>query len=85
MAFGLFSFWGDKKEERMSVWVLGAVGVAAAECWGIFTEEQPGAFFLYLLVVMLAGIGFGQCFSVSGAESDHMEGDAAVALERMCM
>ena len=81
MAFGLFSFWGDKKEERMSVWVLGAVGVAAAECWGIFTEEQPGAFFLYLLVVMLAGIGFGQCFSVSGAESDHMEGDAAVALE----
>lgn len=65
MAFGVFGFWGDKKEERMSVWVIGAMGVVAAQCWGIFTEELPGSFFLYLLIVILAGVGFGECFRVS--------------------
>ena len=64
MVFGVFGFWVDKKEERMTVCVLGAAGVAAAGCFGIFTEEMPGFLCLYLLLAVLAGLGAGQCFAV---------------------
>ena len=30
-------------------------------CFGIFTEEIPAFFFLYLTYAVLAGIGLGQC------------------------
>ncbi len=62
MAFGIFSFWFEKGKERISAGVLAACGIMAAGCFGIFTEEMPGFFFLYLAFVVLAGIGFGQCF-----------------------
>lgn len=62
MAFGIFSFWFDKGKERISIAVLAACGIMAVGCLGIFTEEMPGFFFLYLAFVVLAGIGFGQCF-----------------------
>ena len=62
MAFGIFSFWFDKGKERISLAVLVACGIMAAGCFGIFTEEMPGFFFLYLAFAVLAGIGFGQCF-----------------------
>lgn len=65
MAFGVFSFWCSGREESMSGWTLGAIGTAAAECWGIFTEEAPGSFFLFLLVVVLAAAGFGQSFGIA--------------------
>ncbi len=71
MTLGVFSFWLDKKEERMTVCVLGITGVAAAGCFGIFTEEMPGFSCLYILLAVLAGIGVGQCFTVQkgGEES----------------
>lgn len=62
MAFGIFSFWFDKGKERMSVAMLAACGIVALCCFGVFTEELPGFFFLYVALALLAGIGFGQCF-----------------------
>lgn len=73
MALGLFSFWFDKKKERMSVCVLAAGGIIAGSCYGIFTEEMPGYLYLYLLFAVLAGIGLGQCFAVTPAESEAEE------------
>jgi len=61
MAFGIFSFWFDKERERISVAVLSVCAVMAAMCFGIFTEEIPAFFFLYLTYAVLAGIGLGQC------------------------
>lgn len=70
MAFGVFSFWCDRRNERISVCVLTAGGIALASCYGIFTEEMPGFFVLYLLFALLAGLGLGQCFHVPyGAEA----------------
>ena len=64
MVFGVFGFWVDKKEDHMTVCVLGAIGVAAAGCFGIFREEMPWFFCLYLLFAVLAGLGVEQCFTV---------------------
>lgn len=68
MAFGIFSFWFDKKRERISIAVLAVCGILAAGCYGIFTEEMPGFFYLYVAAVVLAGIGFGQCFYAEPAK-----------------
>ncbi len=62
MAFGIFSFWFDKRKERISMLVVAVCGIIAASCFGVFTEEMPGFFYLYLAFILLAGIGFGQCF-----------------------
>lgn len=65
MGFGVFSFWCDRWEERISVCVLSVIGITLASCYGIFTDEMPGFFVLYLLFAVLAGLGPGQCFLVS--------------------
>lgn len=64
LSFGVFSFWCDRQEERISVVVLPVLGISLASCYGIFTEEMPGFFVLYLLITVLAGLGLGQCFLV---------------------
>lgn len=67
MAFGIFGFWCERERERISLWVSAVAAVAIASCFGIFTEEMPGFFFLYLLLVILAGVGLNQCFRVPPA------------------
>lgn len=62
MALGICSFWFSKKKERLAVYMLAALAVIFADGFGIFTEEMPGTLFLYLLFVIMAGIGLQQCF-----------------------
>ena len=62
MALGICSFWFSKEKERLAVYMLAALAVIFADGFGIFTEEMPGTLFLYLLFVIMAGIGLQQCF-----------------------
>lgn len=62
MFFGIFSFWRDMEKEQMSVCVLAAGAIILVGSYGIFTNEMPGSFSLYVLFTVLAGIGVGQCF-----------------------
>jgi len=62
MAFGIFSFWCDRKRERMALCTLAAGCVMLAGSLGIFTREMPGYFMLYVLFSVLAGLSVGQCF-----------------------
>ena len=61
MAFGVFSFWCDEKREYHSVYVVAAAVIMLASCFGIYTEEMPGFFSLYLMFVVLAGVGLKPC------------------------
>lgn len=70
LALGVFSFWCDRRQERMSVWITSVICIAAAACLGIFTEEMPGFYGLYLALAVLAGIGAGQCFKVPESVSE---------------
>lgn len=71
LSLGVFSFWCDRHGERISAVVLPIFCIIMASCHGIFTEEMPGFFVLYLLFVLLAGLGLGQCFLVPyGIETD---------------
>lgn len=63
MAFGIFSFWLSRHRDRLSIFAAGAGLVILGMCFGIFTEEMPGSLLLYLLMVLLAGIGLGGCFT----------------------
>lgn len=70
MVFGIFSFWRDKGNERIMVWVIGVAAAVFAGCFGIFTPQMPVGVYLYLLVVILAGIGVEECFRrLESAES----------------
>ncbi len=63
MALGIYSFWFDKKRERLAMYMSASCAVIFAGCFGIFTSEMPGTLFLYLLFVIMAGIGLQQCFN----------------------
>lgn len=62
MVFGVFSFWCDRKRERISPCIAGIGLLVLGMCHGILTEEMPGYHYMYLLLALLAGIGLGQCF-----------------------
>ncbi len=84
LTLGVFSFWCDRERERMSIWVIAAVGMAAAACTGIFTEEMPGYGSMYLSLAVLAGIGIGQCLGgtkEAAAEYGAAEGAALPGTE----
>lgn len=81
MSFGGFSFWCDRRRERISVVALPVFGIILASCHGIFTEEMPGYYVLYLLFALLAGLGLGQCFLApygieAGVEPEEEPGNA---------
>lgn len=63
MALGVFSFWFQKREERLVPCMLAACAVILGSCFGIFTKELPGNIYLYLLFALMAGIGLEQCFA----------------------
>ncbi len=73
MAFGVFSFWCDRKREYHSVYVVAACVIMLASCFGIYTEEMPGYFSLYLMFVVLAGVGLKPCVC-SNALPDTLSG-----------
>lgn len=85
MALGIYSFWFEKKRERLTVYMSATCAVIFADCFGIFTAEMPGTLFLYLLFVIMAGISLEQCFSggealrtqTAQAEAAEPEADAS--------
>ena len=62
LLFNIFSFWMDRYHERMSVWVMAAGVAAAAEYFGLLTEELPAAMYLLFFLTVLAGVGVQECF-----------------------
>lgn len=83
MAFGVFSFWCDKKRDYHSIYVAAACIIMLAACFGIYTEEMPGHYTLYLMFVILAGIGLKSCIcSDALPEKDFTENTAAVTEEK---
>lgn len=62
LLIGIFSYWWDRHHERMSMWVMAAGVAAAAECFGLLTEEIPASIYLFLSFSVLAGVSVQQCF-----------------------
>lgn len=62
LILGVYSFWFSTKRERMAACMLTVCAMALAICFGIFTAEMPGTLFLYLFIVLMAGIAVEQCF-----------------------
>ncbi len=63
MTLGVFSYWFDRRRERLSVCMLSAGAVFLAMAFGIFTAEMPGVVYLYLLLALMAGVGLEQCLT----------------------
>lgn len=80
MCFGIFSFWCDRKRDRMGAYILGLCLVLAASVSGVFTQEMPGNLYIFLLAVLLAGAGLEQCFRTSGGEAVPAEQETSSAL-----
>ena len=79
MIFGVFGFWCDRKQERISPWIAGAGLLILGMCYGILTNEMPGFHYLYLFLVLLAGIGLEQCLQPACAAQEGESGkDSAV-------
>ena len=78
MVFGVFGFWCDRKQERISPWIAGAGLLILGMCYGILTDEMPGFHYLYLFLALLAGIGLEQCLQPACAvQEGESEKDAA--------
>lgn len=61
MAFGIFGFWYDRKRDRHLPYAAAACIIIMGCCLGIYTEELPGFYALYLMFAMLAGVSMEQC------------------------
>ena len=83
MAFGVFSFWCDERREYHSVYVVAVCAILLASCFGIYTEEMPGGFSLYLMFAVLAGVGLKPCIC-SDALPETLSGFAGEAAEEPC-
>lgn len=86
MTIGIYSFWFDRKRERLTVYMAASCAVILAGCFGIFTPEMPGTLLLYLLFVLMAGIGLQQCFGCKEAlflQNMRAEADVRKAAEAL--
>lgn len=63
MCFGVFSYWYSRERERISMWMFIVCITAAAQYFGIFTEELPSSMYLMMGMTVLAGVGIKACFS----------------------
>lgn len=61
LAVGIFSFWFGRGRSLFYTVFLEALAAAAAVAFGVFAGEMRGGLWLYLLLVLLAGIGAQQC------------------------
>lgn len=57
LSLGIFSFYCCRYRERISVWCLMGIMIAAGSCTGCLTGRLPGYDLLYLLMAVLAGVG----------------------------
>ena len=76
---GVFGFWCDKRNDRMSVWALAACIVWLGECAGMITEEVPASMYLFLFTLILAGVGIGEVFRSPAVEAVSSEEGAKAA------
>lgn len=67
-ALGIFGFWCDRHREHVTACVLPLCGIATAGFCGVFREEMPGYFALYVLLVLWAGMGAGQLLRTAKQE-----------------
>lgn len=61
LAVGIFSFWFRRGRSLFYTVFLEVLAAAAAVAFGVFAGEMRGGLWLYLLLVLLAGIGAQQC------------------------
>lgn len=66
MAFGIFGFWYDRKRDWHLPYATAACIIITGCCFGIYTEEMPGFYALYLMLAMLAGVSMEQCICRMG-------------------
>ncbi len=70
MAFGIFGFWYDRKRDWHLPYTAAACIITMGCCFGIYTEELPGFYALYLMFAMLAGVSMEQCICRKGLPAD---------------
>lgn len=80
MVFGVFGFWCDRKQERISPCIAGAGLLILGICSGVLTDEMPGFHYLYLFLALLAGIGLEQCLQPACAAREGESGKDAAAM-----
>lgn len=61
LTLGMFSFWRDRRSDHMKAWILLLIILVSAGCFGIFTEEVPMGLYMYLFLVIMAGIAVEEC------------------------
>lgn len=66
MAFGIFGFWYDRKRDWSLPYAAAACITVMGCCFGIYTEELPGFYALYLMFAVLAGVSMEECICRKG-------------------
>lgn len=61
LTVGIFSFWFGRGRGLFYTVFLETLAAAAAVAYGVFAGEMRGGLWLYLLLILLAGIGTQQC------------------------
>lgn len=61
LALGVFAFWRSKKDDHMAPWLLLLGVLAAAGCFGVFTQEVPMGLYVYLILTVMAGVALETC------------------------
>lgn len=77
LVLGIFSFWCDRKRDDAGVYTAGLCLALAGCCFGVFTAEMPGEIFVYLLLVLLAGVGAESCLCIQPGAIPKTEKKAA--------
>lgn len=63
LCFGIFSYLYSREREHISMWMFIVCITAAAQYFGMLTEELPSNVYLLLGMTILAGAGIKACFS----------------------
>ncbi|MCM1191381.1 MAG: hypothetical protein NC123_06855 [Butyrivibrio sp.] len=61
LTLGIFSFWRNRQRDYRKGWILLLTVLLPAGCFGIFTEEIPMGLYLYLVLIIMAGIAVEEC------------------------
>lgn len=81
MAWGIFSFWGRKGEERFSAWILSLGMAVFLQAMGMFTDEMNGFCYIFFFSTVLAGLGIRESIAVFSTDRSGGDGKADHNLE----
>lgn len=62
MAFGIFSYWCNRRKEGFSIWIMAGLTLMLMQCFGMTTAEVGGYPYLYVIAAILAGVGVSGLF-----------------------